>query len=115
MNKKYFLKCDLKFTKSNRDANGNFNYQQIKVEDCLIITTEGKKTIEYITTVGAVLKLNKTRANKKKFDGLEVPKEFFESELRQRKFEVFESIQTIQDLKIKVQREKEFFNFPKTL
>ncbi len=110
--KRYFKNCFLKYTVTTRNFDGSFNYFQSKHEDVLIVVTEGKQTIDFIITQGAELKVCKTRVKSKKFEGVEISKQEFQSILRERKFEVFESIETIQDQKIKEERLIDYNNFP---
>ena len=110
---KYFFKnCTLKFSTSIRNSDGSFSFTHHKIEDCYIITTEGKKTIEYIQQYGCKLKYNKTRSKSAKFIGKNVTEKEFRMLLNELKFETIENIQALNDAEIKKERCIEFYDFP---
>jgi len=111
--KKYFKNCVLKFTETTRNFDGTFNYFQKKIEDCYIILTEGKKTIEYIVIQGGFIKHSKKRGGNLKYTGRYITETDFQQCIRDEKFNVYEFILSIDDSVIKEKRLIDYETFSK--
>ncbi len=111
--KYYFKNCLLKYTSSTRNFDGTFNLFFHKVEDCIVIKTEGKKTVEWITALGVELRYLKSRSKSLRFTGKQITEQEFHEILRERKFEVATAIDEIKEPEHKKQLRINFDNFPK--
>jgi len=112
LKKYYFKNCTLKFSTSIRNSDETFSFTHHKIEDCYIIKTEDKATIEYIQQYGCELKYNKTRSKSAKFHGILIDEKQFHSLLNEMKFETKTNIDELTDDKLRQQKETEFYDFP---
>ena len=118
LQKKYFKDCTLKFTEFTRFLNDKnqpcFERHYRTIHDCFVVTTEGKKTVEYITTKGAQFKYHKKRSSSLRFAGNEISKERFYTIMREERFEVFEMIEQLPQ-ELQTQLLIDYNNFPETI
>lgn len=78
----------VEFVREMKDGDFIYHRHFKKYEDCLIVSIEGKATIEYTRAYGVEFKTESKRSKTLKFTGKEIDKAEYDSIIREWKYEV---------------------------
>ena len=83
VNKKFFKNTTITFTESSRRKGGYFKYEDVKIENALVIATEGKETIDYalINEFGNFI-VNSKRSKTLVYKGVEITEIQYKNQLK---------------------------------